>query len=158
MISVSKKCIQLIKYFEGLRLSPYHGDADPPNVFTIGYGTIKYPPDYFNGKKVELTDPSITEPQAADFLYYFVRQKALAIDPFLRDDLTENQYAALISFAYNLGEGALRSSTLLKKLTVNPKDVTIRDEFMKWVHGEGGVVLEGLKRRRKEEADLYFTV
>jgi len=62
----------------------------------------------------------------------------------------------LISFAYNLGEGALRSSTLLKKVNANPIDVSIRDEFMKWVHSNGEVV-EGLVNRRRDEANLYFT-
>jgi lysozyme len=156
MITVNSACIDLIKSFEGLELTPYHGAADRPDVFTIGYGTIKYPPYYMRGKMVELTDPPITEPQAEDFLKYEVSQKSTAIDLLLRDDLNANQFGALISFAYNLGEGALKISTLRVKVNKNPKDKTIRDEFMKWVYANGKVVA-GLKRRRAAEADLYFT-
>ena len=156
MIVVNQSCINLIKEFEGLMLKPYHGEADPPKVFTIGYGIIKYPPTYLNGKNVAMDDAPISEEQAESFLKYYVNQKAHVIDNFLRDDLSPNQFAALISFAYNLGEGALRYSTLLNKVNANPSDTAIRDEFNKWVHSNGKIV-EGLKRRRAAESDLYFT-
>jgi len=155
MIIVSEKCIQLIKKFEGFSAKPYHGAADKPGVFTIGYGTIKYPPSYLGGKSVALTDPNITEKQAVDFLTWEVNTKAKNIDVLLRDDLTSNQFAALISFTYNLGEGALQKSTLRKKVNSSPKDPTIRDEFLKWVISDGHVQ-PGLVKRRMEEADLYF--
>ena len=157
MVTINANCISLIKGFEGLVLHAYHGAADRPDVFTIGYGTIKYPPYYLNGKMVALADPPITEAQAENFLYYEVSQKSAAIDLLLRDDLNPNQYGALVSFAYNLGDGALKQSTLRKKVNLNPSDPTIRDEFMRWVHSNGEVV-PGLIRRRKAEADLYFQV
>lgn len=156
MITVSKKCIEFIQSFEAFRSAPYHGEADAPNIFTIGYGTIKYPPYFRDGKVVTLQDNSITEAQALNFLEYEINYKVKYVDPFLRDDLSPNQFAALVSFAYNLGEYALRTSTLLKKINLNKLDTTIRDEFMRWVHADGKEV-PGLKRRRKEEADLYFT-
>ncbi len=156
MITINDKCITLIKSFEGISLKPYHGEADRPDIFTIGYGTIQYPPDYLGGKRVALTDPVITEEMAASFLKYDVTQKSTAIDPLLRDDLTPDQFGALISFAYNLGEGALKTSTLRLKVNANPNDLTIRQEFMKWVHANGKVQ-PGLRRRRKAEADLYFS-
>lgn len=149
MIIINKKCIELIKSFEGLFLKPY---LCPASVATIGYGTIKYP----NGVKVKLTDAAITEYQALDYLMFEINQKAKAIDPMLREDLKENQFAALISFAYNLGEGALRSSTLLKKVNANPLDESIKSEFEKWVYADGKK-LPGLLRRRKAEAELYFS-
>lgn len=155
MITINDNCVNLIKSFEGLKLKAYHGAADRPDVFTIGYGTIKYPPDYLRGKAVALTDPPITEAQAAYFLRYEIIQKSTAIDLMLRDDLTPNQFGALISFTYNLGEGALKQSTLRLKVNKNPADPTIRDEFMKWVLANK-VIVEGLRRRRKAEADLYF--
>ncbi|HTH57194.1 MAG TPA: lysozyme [Cyclobacteriaceae bacterium] len=155
MITVNSVCVNLIKSFEGLELKPYHGAADRPDVFTIGYGTIKYPPYYLKGKQVALSDPSITETQAEDFLTYEIKQKAAAIDLLLRDDLKDNQFGALISFAYNLGEYNLKTSTLRVKVNKNPLDKTIRNEFLKWVHANGKVVA-GLKRRRAAEADLYF--
>src|SRR6185436_9851194 len=115
MIVVNDNCINLIKSFEGLSLKPYHGEADRSNIFTVGFGCIKYPPYYLNGKYVSLSDPPITEQQALDFLKYEVIQKSKAIDPLLRDDLNPNQFAALISFTYNLGEGSLKQSTLRAK-------------------------------------------
>ena len=69
--------------------------------------------------------------------------------------LNSNQFSALVCFAYNVGTGNLLKSTLLKKVNANPLDPTIRDEFMKWNKG-GGVVLNGLTRRREKEANLYF--
>jgi lysozyme len=157
MITINSNCINLIKSFEGLVLHPYHGAADRPEIFTIGYGTIKYPPYYLRGKMVALTDPPITEAQAENFLQYEVSQKSVAIDLLLRDDLSSNQFGALVSFAYNLGDMALKQSTLRMKVNKNPVDPTIRDEFMRWVHSNGSIV-EGLIRRRKAEADLYFQV
>lgn len=153
MMTINDKCIALIKEFESFRSNPYHGEADPPKVFTIGYGTTFYP----NGTWVQLTDPPITEDTATKLLNWQVQKKARIIDNFLRDDLSPNQFGALISFAYNCGEGALRSSTLLKRVNANPIDTSIRDAFMMWVKDEHGNIIEGLVRRRKSEADLYFT-
>jgi len=61
------------------------------------------------------------------------------------------------SFAFNVGVGNLKKSTLLKKVNANPADESIRAEFMKW-NKAGGKVLNGLTKRRAEEADLYFTI
>lgn len=88
MTTINDNCINLIKSFEGLSLKVYHGAADKPTVFTIGYGTIKYPPDYVRGKSVALGDPDITEAQAFSFLKWEVTEKSQLIDPYLRDDLT----------------------------------------------------------------------
>lgn len=153
MITINDKCIALIKEFESFRANPYHGESDPPKLFTIGYGTTFYP----NGVWVQLTDPPITEEKATSLLIWQVHKKARIIDNFLRDDLSPNQFAALISFAYNCGEGALRSSTLLKRVNANPIDTSIRDAFMMWVKGDNGHEIPGLVRRRRAEADLYFT-
>lgn len=158
MIRISDRCIAFIKGFEEFRSNAYHGKADAPNVFTIGYGTIKYPPYYMNGKAVALDDPAITEEQATGFLEHWIRGACELVDPFLRDDLSDNQFAAIVSFVYNLGPYALLQSTLLRKVNANPIDVAIRDEFKRWVHGQGGAVVPGLVRRRNEEADMYFTV
>ena len=88
-------------------------------------------------------------------------KKAHGIDAALANiNLTQNQYNALLSFAYNEGIGALLSSTLLKKVKANASDPTIRDSFMVWdkAHVNGVLVeVQGLKNRRKDEADLYFS-
>lgn len=155
MIVVNENCVNLVKEFEGLSLKAYHDSIDKDGIDTIGYGTIVYPPEYLGGKKVKVGDPNITEPQAASFLMWELKLKAKLIDPLLRDDLTPNQFAALISFAYNLGEGSLKGSTLRKKVNANPNDPTIANEFPKWCYADGKK-LAGLIRRRVAEYNLYI--
>jgi len=156
MIRINNDCIDLIKSFEGLFLSAYHGKKDKPGIDTIGYGTIKYPPTYLGGKMVKLGDPNITEAQAFEFLKWEVEKMLPQIDLLVRDDLTVNQFNALTSFCYNLGTGALKMSNLRKKINVTPNDPGIRAEFMKWTCSNGECGIKGLIRRRKAEADLYF--
>lgn len=145
----SQKGLDLIKRFEGLELKPYKCPAGIP---TIGYGNTYYP----SGSKVKLTDPAITKEKAEELLKFLLGSYEKDVDSFCRDDINQNQFDALVSFAYNCGPRSLKSSTLLKKVNTNPKDVTIADEFMKW-NKAGGRVLAGLTKRRQAEADLYFS-
>jgi lysozyme len=142
------KGIELIKSFEGFRGKPYKCPAGVP---TIGYGATFYP----NGKKVTMADKEITEQDATDLLRHMLESFEKYVDSYCRDDVNQNQFDALVSFAYNLGPANLKSSTLLKKVNSNPNDETIRAEFMKWVKA-GGKTLKGLVRRREAEANLYF--
>jgi len=155
MVTINDNCIRLIIEFEGFSAKAYHDSIDKPGIDTIGYGTIQYPPEYLHGKMVKVGDPDITKEQAFDFLKWEVNLKLQGIDPLLRDDLTLNQFGALVSFAYNLGVGALKGSTLRRKVNENLKEPTIKDEFVKWIYSDGKP-LEGLRRRRKAEAELYF--
>ncbi len=143
------KGIELIKAFEGFRSKPYKCPAGIP---TIGYGATFYP----GGKKVTMADVSITEEQGTELLQSMLVNFEKYVDSYCRDDINQNQFDALVSFAYNLGPANLKSSTLLKKVNANPEDETIRAEFMKWVKA-GGKTLQGLVKRRTAEADLYFT-
>ena len=72
------------------------------------------------------------------------------------DKVNENQFSALCSFTYNLGAYALKASTLLKRINVDPNDTSITAQFEKWVFANGKK-LPGLVARRKAEAELYFT-
>lgn len=157
MIIIDNKCIDLIKSFEGFESNAYHDKIDPDGIDTIGYGTIIYPPTYLGGKKVKVGDPLITEALAIEFLKWEVELKTKFVDLLIRDDLTTNQFGALVSFAYNLGEGALKGSTLRKKVNADPNDLSIKDEFLKWDMASGHHI-SGLQRRRQAEADLYFTI
>jgi lysozyme len=123
----------------------------PAKVPTIGYGTTIYP----NGQKVQLTDKVITSQEAEAYLQNDLRQFEKDVEMLVQPALTQNQFDALVSFAYNLGIGNLSKSTLLKKVNAMPYDTTIRAEFLKW-NKAGGKVLNGLTRRRTAEADLYF--
>ena len=145
----SQKGLDLIKRFEGLKLKPY---LCPASIATIGYGNTYYP----SGAKVKLTDPAITKEKAEELLKFLLASYEKGVDSFCRDDINQNQFDALTSFAYNVGVGNLQKSTLIKKVNKNPNDPTIRAEFMKWNKG-GGKVLLGLTRRRQAEADLYFS-
>ena len=155
MIKIDDNCIELIKSFEGFMSNAWHDKIDPPGVDTIGYGTILYPPFYMDGKKVQVGDPMITTAKGKEFLTYEINLKTSGVDMLIRDDLTTNQFGALVSFAYNLGLGALKGSTLRKKVNINPLDPSIRAEFMKWDMANG-VHIKGLTRRREAEAALYF--
>jgi lysozyme len=146
---LSKRGLDLIKKYEGFRAQPYKCPAGVP---TIGYGATYYP----DGKRVKMTDAPVTEKQASEMLKAMVIPYEKAVDTYCIDSINQNQFDALVSFAYNVGTNGLKNSTLLKKLNVNANDPTIRDEFMKWTKA-GGKTLKGLVNRRKEEADIYFS-
>jgi len=146
--NVSIKGLDLIKKYEGFRSKPY---LCPAKVPTIGYGATYYP----NGTKVKLTDKAIDKEYATTLLITMLNTYEKAVDSYTTDSITQNQFDALVSLAYNIGVGNLKSSTLLKKVNNNPKDLAIQKEFMKWVNA-GGKKLEGLIKRRTEEANLYF--
>ena len=139
--------LSIIKKFEGLKLSAY---ICPAGVPTIGYGNTRYP----DGSKVKIGD-RITLQQAEEYLRIDAERRMIAMA--LPVGLNWNQRSALVSFAFNVGVGAWNRSTLRKKVLADKKDPTIRNEFMKWNRG-GGQVLNGLTKRRKAEADLYFTL
>jgi lysozyme len=141
-----KKAIDIIKKWEGFRGQAY---KDPVGIWTIGYGTIRYS----NGVAVKQGD-TVSEENASIYLTKHVEEKILGqLDSCLQVEVNDNQYCALVSFAYNLGIGALQKSTLLKKL--NAKDYFgAANEFDKWVYA-GGQKLKGLVNRRAEEKALF---
>src|SRR5690606_23508894 len=108
------------------------------------------------GSRVTMKDKAISQARADSLFRATMATYEQGVDAHTRDDINQNQFDALVSFAYNLGVNALKGSTLLKKVNANPSDPAIRAEFMKWVYA-AGVKLKGLERRRKAEADLYFS-
>ena len=144
----SNDCINLIKLFEGFRSKAYKCSA---GVSTIGFGNTFYE----NGTKVNLNDPEITVERGEELLKFILRSFEQYVDSYCRDDISQQNFDALVSFCYNVGPANLKSSTLLKKVNINPIDESIRLEFAKWNKG-GGKILQGLVKRRKAESDLYF--
>lgn len=141
--------VDLIAREEGFRSEPYLDVADPP-VATIGYG-FTYHED---GTKVTMQDPPMDEEAARMRLQALVAKVLHNVRGMAPAGLTANQEAALTSFAYNLGTGALRSSTLMKLL--NEGDVTgAADQFGRWVYA-GGKVWPGLVSRRARERELFL--
>jgi lysozyme len=144
----SPRCLALIQEFEDCLLKAY---KDGGGVWTIGWGTTVYP----TGAKVKRGDV-ITQAQADAYFMRDVSIKSVAVDNLTAGvRLKHQQYDALVSFTYNVGSHALKTSTLLRLLRVNPNDPAIRTQFMRW-NKDNGKVVGGLTRRRKAEADLYF--
>ena len=141
--------IRLIQEFEGLRLTSYLCSAGVP---TIGYGATYYA----DGSKVKLGQ-TITKEQATQLLKDHLKDFEGSVTGLLNTTkVNANQFDALVSFCYNLGAGNLAKSQLLRFVKANPNDPKIAAEFAKWTRA-GGVVVTGLVRRRKKEAQLYFT-
>jgi lysozyme len=150
----STNCFSFIQREEGEVLHPY---LDSGGTATIGVGSTMYR----DGRKVQITDPPITHLQAIELLSWEVNTKCSSVSAFTSNVvLTQNQYDALVSFAFNEGVGALQNSTLLKKVRANPQDPSIREEFNRWVYiTKNGKkeICDTLVQRRKREADLYFS-
>lgn len=139
--------LDLIEGFEGLYLTTY---IDPVGVATIGYGHTGA--DVTPGR-------TITEAEANQILAQDVKTHGDAVGACVTVTLQQCQFDALTSFAFNVGDGALEGSTLLKKL--NQGDYNgAADEFLVWNKGhvDGELVeLPGLTRRRKSERHLFLT-
>ena len=139
---MTQQGLDLIKKYEGLRLEAY---KCPAGVWTIGYGHTK---GVYKGM-------SITKEEAEKLLQQDVSVFELQVINTV-GKLAACKIDALVSFAYNVGIAAFRNSTLCRKVKANSDDPAIRNEFMKWIYA-GGKKLQGLERRRKEEADVYFS-
>lgn len=135
--------LSLIKKFEGLRLEAYR---DPVGVWTIGYGTTR---GVHRGMK-------ITQEEAENLLLEDLKTRLPAIERLLKVETSDNELSALVSFCYNVGLGALKKSTLLKRLNASEDEERIADEFLRWDKA-GGRVLKGLTRRRRAERSLFLT-
>ena len=139
-MKISKRGIDLIKHFEGLRLEAYRCPADVP---TIGYG---------HTLGVKMGD-RITQDQAEELLRKDLAIFERGVNKAVTALITQGQYDSLVSFAYNLGLGALLGSTLLRKLNAG-EDAS--GEFCRWVNA-GGRRLDGLVRRREAERVLFVS-
>jgi lysozyme len=139
-MKTSKDGLQLIKDFEGLELSAYKCAA---GVWTIGYGHIK-------GVQEGM---SISEARANEMLNEELTEYENYINKGVTVPLSQCQFDAMVSWVYNLGNGNLTSSTLLKVL--NSGDYAgVPAQMLRW-NKAGGKVLAGLTRRRQAEADMF---
>jgi lysozyme len=145
---ISQSGLDLICQWEGLYLTAYHGAADRPGLLTIGYGHTDAagPPKVTAGM-------TITKQQARDILRADLAKVEAAVESLVKVPLNDNQHAVLVSFAFNVGAGALAGSTLLRKLNSGDYDA-VPAELMKWVNANGKRV-QGLANRRAAEAGLW---
>jgi lysozyme len=139
----------LITEFEGFSAKPY---LCPAKIPTIGFGNTYYP----DGKRVTLLDKEITRIQAFEIFKSVADRFGSAVSKLVTSPLTQNQFNALVSIAYNIGTGNFSSSTLLKKVNKNHNDITIVLEFKKW-NKVNKKEVAGLTKRRIYEANIYFT-
>jgi lysozyme len=138
----NKAGIELIKHFEGLHTEAY---LCPANVWTIGYGHTQ------GVRKGQV----ITEAEAEQFLIEDLSSAESSVERLIACALNENQFAALVSFTFNLGAGNLKTSTLRRKLNGGDYDA-VPSELARWVKA-GGKTLPGLVRRRAAEGELFVT-
>jgi lysozyme len=133
--------IALIKEFEGLRLKAYKCSA---GRWTIGYG------------HTATTKPGmvISEGEANKLLFDDIGWAEEVVRRLAKAPMTNNQFSALVSFVFNLGEGAFARSTLLRKLNLRDYNGAA-EEFQRWVYADGKV-LRGLERRRAAEKALFI--
>lgn len=145
-MKTSQVGINLITSFEDLVLTAYD---DGVGVWTIGFGTTFYP----NGVKVKKGDVC-TKSQAMSFFQHDLRRFEAAVNQAVKVVVNQNQFDALVSLAYNIGDSAFKGSTLVKKL--NAKDYAgAADQFLQWNKG-GGKVMRGLVHRRAAERELFL--
>lgn len=140
-MKTSIKGLNLIKYFEGLRLHAYQCQA---KVWTIGYG---------HTRNVSIND-FITEDKASLLLHQDVSECEKTITKHIHVSLTQNQFDALVSFVFNLGADSFKTSTLLKKINACDYDGAAQ-EFGRWVYS-GDKINSGLERRREAEKSLFL--
>lgn len=139
------KGVELICHFEGLKLERYR---DAVGLWTIGYGHLIL--------KTEMEKLiKITTGEAKTLLRKDLRRTEQGVQKLVSASVTQNQFDALVSFAFNLGVGSLKKSTLLRKL--NAGDVQgAALQFKSW-NKAGGKVLTGLTRRREAEMKLFLS-
>ena len=137
--------LAVVKEFEGLKLKAY---KCPAAVWTVGYGHTSAA-----GNPIVTPDLVISNDEAEQILERDMVQYEDGVRKFVKVELTQNQFDALVDFAYNAGVGALQKSTLLKKVNAGKFD-EVPAEFMKWTKG-GGKELPGLVRRRRAEVKLW---
>jgi lysozyme len=163
---INQAGVDLIKSFEGLgdgnpatvNLDPY---LDPIGIWTIGWGHAIWDGNDFlrgaNNKRraAALYPGGITLPQAEALLRADLLDSCRDVQTVVTQPISDNQFAALTSFAYNCGIGNLNKSTLLR--LVNAGDFSgAAAEFGKW-NKAAGKVLPGLTKRRAAEAALFNT-
>lgn len=138
---ISQKGINFLIKEEGIVLKPYLCGG---NVPTIGIGCSFYS----DGRRVKMTDPAITKDQAVRIFKEVLAHYESKVARVTRDDITQNQFDALVSLCYNIGTTAFDGSTVLRLVNKNPNDPEIRKAFEAWKNAGGKPIL--LARRQRE--------
>jgi len=127
---------------EGLKLTPY---LDTKGIPTIAVGNTYYE----NGKKVRMTDPAMTREAAISLFRKVLKTYELTVYSTTRDDITQNEFNALVSICYNIGVNGFKGSTFLKLINARASTDKIVSAIMMWTKDKE------LIGRRKREAALW---
>ena len=144
-MKISNKGLELIKEFEGFSSTAYLCSAKKA---TIGYGNTFWE----DGTPVKIGD-QISKERAETLLKHVVDNFSVAVEVDIKIEVTQNQFDALVSLAYNIGLGAFKNSTLLRQLN-RGNFVDASQEFLRWDKSNGKPLL-GLTRRREREKLLF---
>lgn len=142
VLTINKQGRDLVKHFEGLFLRPY---LCPSGKLTIGYG---------HTGSAARRKRFISIPEAETLLNNDLNTFEKVVRDSVTVPLTTSQFSALVSFSFNVGEGAFRRSSLRKHLN-NGDYSKASNEFPKWVRDNRKRVLKGLVLRRKAEQELF---
>ena len=145
-MEIPQQAIDLVKQFEGTRLTSYKDSAGFRTV-GVGHKNMTPPP-------CPDCVTTITQDQADNYLQNDLNHTADGVLKLVTVPLTDEQLSALISFAFNLGLHSLQNSTLLKELNSGNYSAAAQ-QFLQWNHS-GGIVVAGLERRRQAEHDLFM--
>ncbi len=137
---IGRKGIELVKHFEGFEADAY---KDIVGVWTIGYG---------HTGNVKVGD-HVSEAEAETILANDLNRFERAVQNRVTVDLSQDQFDALVCWTFNLGEGSLQESTLLKRLNKGEHEA-VPSEMARW-NKAGGKVVKGLVRRRRAEGKLW---
>lgn len=143
MKSDLEPALKIIKKWEGCKLEAY---LDVVGVPTIGFG--------HTGPEVKLGQ-KITQAEADALLAADVKHFAEGVEGLVHVKCTPNQFCALVSFSYNVGLGALKGSSLLRKFNSDVDLTVVAKEFDNWIYA-GSKVYQGLVNRRNEEQALFL--
>jgi lysozyme len=158
-VKVSEKALKMIRHHEGVRQRPYRC---PAKLWTIGVGHVLYP----RQGALKIDERDVYPLEERDNRTFSMEE----VDEILRDDLnrfergverfcpvklTQGQFDALVSFAFNVGLGTLQRSTLRQKVIRNDMEGAA-EEFLKYTLA-GGKVLKGLVTRRNDERALFLS-
>jgi len=158
---ISDLGLQITKDSEGFEPELYN---DPAGYCTIGYGHLIKKAPCNGDERKELASCEVSVPgEFAAAISYSRGEEILrcdmvlaemAVTQYARDDLTDNEYSALVDFTFNVGAGNFKRSTLLRK--VNASDYQrVPYEFRRWVYANGKIY-KGLQNRREKEIELFF--
>lgn len=158
-MKISDVGLKLIQSFEGCYSRPY---LCPAVIWTVGYGHVLYPEqlrltkDDRHAYKLHSDDHrTFTQEEIDDFLRHDLVRFERSVTRLCPGILTQGQFDALVSFAFNVGSGTLQRSTL--RTAFNRGDYELAaDIFLKY-NKAGGQVLRGLTRRRLAERSLFLS-